>query len=61
MSEQPENIKKIEITFKDNYSYDSGSIIFSKEYTYKKIKLNDINQKPNILKFYYPTKCYSKF
>ena len=45
----------------DNYSYDSGSIIFSKEYTYKKIKLNDINQKPNILKFYYPTKCYSKF
>ena len=44
----------------DSQLLKNNRIIFTSKYSYKEINLNSIKDKPNIFKFYYPTKCYTK-
>ena len=44
----------------NNHIYESGNIIFNDMYTFKEIYLNSLNTKPQLLRFYYPSKCNIK-
>lgn len=55
---QKENI--ILLISEDNYTFPGGRIKFNEKYTYQSINLNNYDEKPLSLKFYYPKKCFSK-
>ena len=52
--------KIILITEENNTIFTFGKINFGNNYTYTKININPINDKPKYLKFYYPKKCLPK-
>jgi len=41
----------------NNLTFKEGNIIITENYTFQKINLNNNNEKPRYLKFYYPKKC----
>ena len=42
----------------DNLKYSIGNIFITSDYNYSEVNINNFFEKPKILKFYYPKKCF---